>query len=213
MRCPPPARRSARLAYRRARRGVRARARCRRKRRSRSPINGSTHAVMMATPADLEDFAIGFTLTEGIVGDRRRDIEASRWSKSTAGIDLQIELADGCLPKALERAAAAHGRAGRLRPLRHREHRARRCARAVAGRRARCRFRAGDIAAGGRASSTRRAAAATPRPAPCMPPASTVPGEGVVAGARGCRPAQCARQARRRARAGRHRRRARARSC
>ena len=54
---------------------------------------GSTHAVMMATPADLEDFAVGFSLTEGIISDPS-EIEAIEPVVEDKGIDLQIRLAD-----------------------------------------------------------------------------------------------------------------------
>ena len=54
---------------------------------------GTTHAVMMASPADFEDFALGFSLTEGIVSDRQ-EIEAIEVEDLGAGIDIQIRLKD-----------------------------------------------------------------------------------------------------------------------
>lgn len=54
---------------------------------------GTTHAVMMATPADLEDFAYGFTLTEGIVATPN-EIEAVEIEEAGAGVDIQIRLRD-----------------------------------------------------------------------------------------------------------------------
>jgi FdhD protein len=54
---------------------------------------GTTHAVMMATPADLEDFALGFSLTEGIVAVAD-EIETVTVEEAGAGIDIQIRLKD-----------------------------------------------------------------------------------------------------------------------
>jgi len=54
---------------------------------------GTTHAVMMATPADLRDFAIGFTLTEGIIA-APDEIEAIEVEEAGLGVDIQIRLKD-----------------------------------------------------------------------------------------------------------------------
>src|SRR5574343_234739 len=53
-------------------------------------FNGSTQAVMMATPADLTDFAYGFALTEGI--DTPDQIESVETVETDKGIDVQIWL-------------------------------------------------------------------------------------------------------------------------
>jgi len=55
--------------------------------------NRVTHAVMMATPADLEDFGVGFSLSEGIVS-RAGDIHDIEIAPSDDGIDVRMWLAD-----------------------------------------------------------------------------------------------------------------------
>ncbi|MFD2262249.1 formate dehydrogenase accessory sulfurtransferase FdhD [Lacibacterium aquatile] len=51
--------------------------------------DGTTYAVMMATPADLADFAIGFTLTEGICASAG-EIEGPEIVSSDAGIEVRM---------------------------------------------------------------------------------------------------------------------------
>ncbi len=53
--------------------------------------NGISHVVMMMTPADLEDFAIGFSLSEGIVADAR-DIRDLDIASHGGGIEVSVSL-------------------------------------------------------------------------------------------------------------------------
>ena len=53
-------------------------------------FNGTTQAVMMATPAGLEDFALGFALTEGIAS--QGEIDSITVVETVGGIDVQVWL-------------------------------------------------------------------------------------------------------------------------
>ncbi len=73
--------------------------------------NRVTHAVMMATPADLEDFAVGFSLSEGIV-PAPEAIEECRVVIAEGGIELRLWIASaymGALETRRRRLAGATG--------------------------------------------------------------------------------------------------------
>ena len=64
--------------------------------------NGGTYAVMMTTPQDLEDFAVGFSLSEGIVMSAQ-EIETFEAVELDDGIELRMWLAPSRADRLSER--------------------------------------------------------------------------------------------------------------
>jgi FdhD protein len=73
--------------------------------------NGISHAVMMASPADLEDFALGFSISEGIADDKE-DVGAIEAVAVEAGIEVRIELSSRAFWRLKERRRTLAGRTG-----------------------------------------------------------------------------------------------------
>ncbi|HAU5679755.1 TPA: formate dehydrogenase accessory sulfurtransferase FdhD [Citrobacter freundii] len=74
-------------------------------------FNGISHVVMMASPKDLEHFAIGFSLSEGII-ESPQDIYAMDVVPSCNGLEVQVELSSRRFMGLKERRRALAGRTG-----------------------------------------------------------------------------------------------------
>lgn len=84
-------------------------------------FNGISHAVMLGTPRDLEDFALGFALSEGLI-DSAADcfgVEAAPVAASAAGLpegmdgmEVQIEISSRCFARLKEHRRSLSGRTG-----------------------------------------------------------------------------------------------------
>lgn len=73
--------------------------------------NGIAHAVMLATPTDLEDFALGFSLSEGLI-DSPADLLDCELQSADAGLTLQLQVASRCFMRLKERRRTLAGRTG-----------------------------------------------------------------------------------------------------
>ncbi|MBO1013034.1 formate dehydrogenase accessory sulfurtransferase FdhD [Achromobacter sp. SD115] len=74
-------------------------------------FNGISHATMLATPSDLEDFAVGFALSEGII-DGVSDVRGIDLLPQCDGIVIQLEISSACEVRLKSRRRAMAGRTG-----------------------------------------------------------------------------------------------------
>ena len=73
--------------------------------------NGGRFAVMMATPVDLEDFALGFALSEGII-DAPEELADVRIALQLEGVELDLAIPPERAARLARRARSLEGRSG-----------------------------------------------------------------------------------------------------
>lgn len=73
--------------------------------------NGISHTVMMVTPHDLEAFALGFSLSEGIIRTAE-DVYDIAVVNACNGISVQLEVASACFNRLKEKRRSMTGRTG-----------------------------------------------------------------------------------------------------
>ena len=73
--------------------------------------HGVPHVVMLASPADLEDYAVGFTVSEGLVGDPR-EIQSVEVERGAESIEVRIGIAGERFAELLRRRRNLTGRSG-----------------------------------------------------------------------------------------------------
>ncbi|MEZ5701483.1 MAG: formate dehydrogenase accessory sulfurtransferase FdhD [Burkholderiaceae bacterium] len=74
-------------------------------------FNGIAHAVMLASPTELEDFARGFALTEGLLLDSS-ELYGIEVQRSEQGISVHLEVASACEWRLKARRRNLAGRTG-----------------------------------------------------------------------------------------------------
>ena len=73
--------------------------------------NGEPHVVMLATPLDLEDFALGFSLTENIIA-HAGEVESIHVHERSEGIEVRVKIPPARCEQAADKGRNLTGRTG-----------------------------------------------------------------------------------------------------
>ncbi|MDD5577959.1 MAG: formate dehydrogenase accessory sulfurtransferase FdhD [Methylobacter sp.] len=73
--------------------------------------NGVPHVVMLATPTNLEEFALGFSITEGIIKNPKELLSARIYNRSN-GIEVHLQISEQRLQSLADKGRNLTGRTG-----------------------------------------------------------------------------------------------------